>query len=478
MSFIPSSILAVDRPLKIFVKENNVCEKPLEKKVKSEDLGFKGLEAKIAYEETISQESSRDTQNNEAKNKVTSQRRRKKPTRKGHKVTQKNSVENVSINSIFKAIEQKDMAFLVSNMHSGNVNISDGFGWTPLMSAAYAGNLEIVEHLLKLGANKKIRDKSGLTASQLASKNKFIEIEEILKRRENNSAEASKDSSGNVTTLVDKRIPETNNNFYCSVCNSAFKDTTVKEHESSIVHVFNTKPKLLNAHYLVPKGSKGYQMLINSGWDEEHGLGPSGEGRKYPIKTTLKQDRRGLGLDKKNIPKVTHFQPGDPKAVKASRMFNQRTLKRKDRERDLRMEARKEKALQMLNSQKKLLKHLEEVEQKAGEILTDRQEIVALDMRRNDDRVGMRALQKQKHDKAWLTVGPILIKMNAKAAEELLVKDQQQCDIEINKLRSNLKVKVNELRDLEMTPPVPGLMLQPMSGTEMAGMNQILGKGL
>lgn len=322
MSFIPSSILAVDRPLKIFVKESNVCEEPLEKKVKSEELGFKGLEAKIAYEETISQESSRDTQNNEAKSKVIIKRRRKKATRKEHKVTQKNVVENVSINSIFKAIEQKDMAFLVSNLHSGNVNISDGFGWTPLMSAAYAGNVDVVEFLLKLGANKKIRDKSGLTASQLASKNKFIEVEDILKKRENNSTEASKDSSGNLTTLVDKRIPETNNNFYCSVCNSEFKDTTVKEHESSIVHVFNTKPKLLNAHYLVPKGNKGYQMLINSGWDEEHGLGPSGEGRKYPIKTTLKQDRKGLGLDKKNITKVTHFQPGDPKAVKTSRIFN------------------------------------------------------------------------------------------------------------------------------------------------------------
>ena len=78
--------------------------------------------------------------------------------------------------------------------------------------------------------------------------------------------------------------------------------------------------------------------------------------------------------------------------------------------------------LQMLNNQKKLLKHLEEVEQKAGEIITDRQEIVALDKKRNDDRVGMRALQKQKHDKTWLTVGPILIKMSAKAAEESLVR--------------------------------------------------------
>ena len=58
------------------------------------------------------------------------------------------------------------------------------------------------------------------------------------------------------------------------------------------------------------------------------------------------------------------------------------------------------------------------------------------------------------------------------------VLDQKQCDIEINKLRSDLKVKVNELRDLEMSPPVPGLMLQPLSRTEMGAVNQVLGKGL
>lgn len=76
----------------------------------------------------------------------------------------------------------------------------------------------------------------------------------------------------------------------------------------------------------------------------------------------------------------------------------------------------------MANEHERLLQHLEKVENKAGEILTDREEIVALDKRRNDDRVGMRALQKQVHEKTWITVGPLLLKMPSKTAEELLEK--------------------------------------------------------
>lgn len=71
--------------------------------------------------------------------------------------------------------------------------------------------------------------------------------------------------------------------------------------------------------------------------------------------------------------------------------------------------------------QQKALKHIQQVEEKANEILTDRQEIIALDKRRNNDRVGMRALQKQNCEKHWVTIGPLLLKMPSKTAEELLV---------------------------------------------------------
>ncbi|XP_057323912.1 p53 and DNA damage-regulated protein 1-like isoform X2 [Microplitis mediator] len=129
-----------------------------------------------------------------------------------------------------------------------------------------------------------------------------------------------------------------------------------------------------------------------------------------------------------------------------------------------------------MKEQKEMLEYLEKVESKAGEILTDRQEIVSLDKRRNDDRIGMRELQKQKTDKCWLTLGPILIKIQNKKAQQLLVQDQNECDVAINKLRSDLRVKVNQLRDLEHTTPVPGLMLKPLSHTEMSVINKLCGK--
>lgn len=75
-----------------------------------------------------------------------------------------------------------------------------------------------------------------------------------------------------------------------------------------------------------------------------------------------------------------------------------------------------------MKEQQKLLQHLEQVEAKAGEILTDRQEIIGLDIRRNDDRVGLRALQKANTEKTWMTLGHILIKLPSKTVEELLLK--------------------------------------------------------
>lgn len=122
------------------------------------------------------------------------------------------------------------------------------------------------------------------------------------------------------------------------------------------------------------------------------------------------------------------------------------------------------------------LLHLTQIELQAQEILADREEIVALDKQRNEIREAIRAVQKQDETRAWLTVGPLLVKMPIKKVSDILNKDQVRLDVEVNKIRSDLKVKVNKLRDLEHTSPVPGLMLNPLSRSEMKAMGQTLGR--
>ncbi|KPI93315.1 PREDICTED: p53 and DNA damage-regulated protein 1 [Papilio xuthus] len=123
-----------------------------------------------------------------------------------------------------------------------------------------------------------------------------------------------------------------------------------------------------------------------------------------------------------------------------------------------------------MDNQDNTLKYLISVEKLAQEILSDKQEIILLDKRRNENREALRNLTKSSESKCWLTVGSVVIKHDIATAKSLLEADQKQLNIDINQLRSELKVKVNNLRDLEMQPPVPGLMLVPLTHMENEGL--------
>lgn len=131
--------------------------------------------------------------------------------------------------------------------------------------------------------------------------------------------------------------------------------------------------------------------------------------------------------------------------------------------------------LGLLENPQHSLKYLEEVEMLGEEIVRDKQEVVALDRRRNQNREALRALY-HSGGKTWLTLGSLLVKVPGDKAKELLEQDQVQLDTQINKLRSELKVKVNTLRDMEFQSPVPGLMLNPLSRSELSAMGQIMGR--
>jgi len=59
----------------------------------------------------------------------------------------------------------------------------DGYGWSPLHSAAEKGNLNVVEILLKNGADMNDRSVSGLTPYNLADKFRHREVCELLKSK-------------------------------------------------------------------------------------------------------------------------------------------------------------------------------------------------------------------------------------------------------------------------------------------------------
>ncbi|XP_017799188.1 PREDICTED: G patch domain and ankyrin repeat-containing protein 1 homolog [Habropoda laboriosa] len=343
-------------------------------------LNFQGDEAKEAYEEIVNERTNANTQHEQKYCKCKTfiaRNTTSKPVLSNEK-TKNNQIskEKVSISAILKAVEQKDLKFLSRHVTRENVNVTDDFGWTPLMSAAYCGHLDIIEFLLNLGANKRAREKSGLTAAQLALKRNYLNIVALLKKKsefainktlpetDRNVSKTNVDGTfqirsellepltdyGETLCKGNDNIEECSNEdtgFYCKICKVNFYQTTWKKHETSTLHIFNMKPKIASTMYGISKQNKGYQMLLNYGWDEQDGLGPSGKGLKYPIKTCLKFDRKGLGQSNEKEYRVTHFKPGDITAINDFKTSKQKCLKKKDREKLLNREVRKERALRI-----------------------------------------------------------------------------------------------------------------------------------
>lgn len=125
------------------------------------------------------------------------------------------------------------------------------------------------------------------------------------------------------------------------------------------------------------------------------------------------------------------------------------------------------------SDQEKILQYLMAVEKLGLEIISDKKQIVMIDKLRNNYREALRDLKNSGQKKCYITIGSILVKNNVDQAISLLEGEQIQLNININKMRSDLKLKVNDLRDLEMQPPVPGLSLVPISDKEKTMFSKI-----
>ena len=211
-------------------------------------------------------------------------------------------------NKLLQGAHHGDLRQVKDALRDGcDINVTDEFSWTALMCASHSGHTDVVKYLLRKDASWSDSDKKGRTALTLARMAGHGAICDILKG-------ASPDQVRSRHQELSKK--ET---YTCEICKAEFKETPKSDHESSTIHLFNCQHKPQSTRYYLPESNVGFQMLVKDGWNKEHGLGPSGKGMKFPVKTVLKRDRHGLGADAgdpKARPRVTHFKPYDVSAVK------------------------------------------------------------------------------------------------------------------------------------------------------------------
>ncbi|XP_073812245.1 pdrg1 prefoldin-like subunit [Musca autumnalis] len=120
-------------------------------------------------------------------------------------------------------------------------------------------------------------------------------------------------------------------------------------------------------------------------------------------------------------------------------------------------------------TEQKCMEILKTTEEVADKVLVNKQELVALDKRRQQNREAIRELEKnseKSEKKVWTTIGSMLVKLDKDKALELLKKDQQQIEREIKILQSDQKILVNKHRDLEHFNPYTGTHLKPLDPKE------------
>ena len=162
----------------------------------------------------------------------------------------------------------------------------------------------MVKVLLDENAIVSTSDKSGNTALSLATKNNHFKVVELIKR-----GKVSKNISASEEKVKKKKVE-----FYCEVCSKTF-NCSKEEHKASVGHQLNFGPTQVETIYGISEANRGFQMMLGKGWNKEKGLGAEGQGKKFPVKTVLKRDRRGIGSEGANVARVTHFEAFDAKAV-------------------------------------------------------------------------------------------------------------------------------------------------------------------
>ncbi len=155
----------------------------------------------------------------------------------------------------------------------------------------------------------------------------FVKPQNARAEKADKNIERGKDVSEFYLNLVssskeeEKAAAEKEAPSFCGSCQVEAK----AGHESSTSHQLCSKDAsstVGSGLYGISEVNRGFQMLLGGGWNREKGVGPPGkEGRQFPVKTVLKRDRKGIGCETSDKPRVTHYpEPDEPvtKIKKAS----------------------------------------------------------------------------------------------------------------------------------------------------------------
>jgi len=132
--------------------------------------------------------------------------------------------------------------------------------------------------------------------------------------------------------------------WHCDECNDWFPSSLQpEEHLRSVVHLLSTSPPAIKS-YSIGESNVGYQLLKKLDWNEAEGLGRDNQGKLDPVKTRLKDDKKGLGAPTQNKWRVTHFNSGEIPKIKRH-LLKPRKKTKAERQKEFKKEKMEEESI-------------------------------------------------------------------------------------------------------------------------------------
>eukprot|EP00795_Rhopilema_esculentum_P001583 gene1583-16036_t len=100
----------------------------------------------------------------------------------------------------------------------------------------------------------------------------------------------------------------------------------------------------------------------------------------------------------------------------------------------------------------KVLDRMSKIEALGEEVLTDKQQLVDLDRKKNKNREAINALKKTRNSnesKSWLCIGNTFFRFEDDLIANTLKEDQKELEKEIQSIRNGITGKVSDLHQLE-----------------------------